>query len=177
MTRATLQARISTHGASLVIRHLRDLKYATERVAGSLDRAEFVRLWNSNIPADHFGLNAVTGAWDNAMNDLNEVLRAAHEVLDRPKAVGGGRRPHGPDMPEIYDGLAGGKVIAQTAARTLKRINRVRNDYTHRYPTASPERVHEAVGDFQVVVKSVVPAVARWLAAQGYSFPGTPTEP
>lgn len=169
-----IQQRINAHGATLVGRHLRDLQYATGRIGTGFERPEFVRLWNSHDPAEHLEVNAVTGAWDSAINDLNEVLRAAHEVLTSPSPTPGRRMAIGPDMPEVYDALCAAGVISQAASRALRAVNRVRNDYTHRYPTATPEQVHGAIGELQRVSRTVVPAVVRWLHAQGYGFPGAP---
>jgi len=172
---AAIQQRIISHGTTLVGRHLRDLHYGAGQIGTGFDGAEFVARWNSSDPADHMEVNAVTGAWDSAINDLNEVLRAAHDVLHPPPAATpGGRAPKGPDMPDIYEALGVGGVISRAAGRKLRAVNRVRNDYTHRYPTATPEQIHGAIDALQQVSRLVIPAVVEWLHSQGYGFPGAP---
>ena len=119
-------------------------------------------------------VGAVIGGWVQT-HDLNEVLRAAHDVLHPPPAATpGGRAPKGPDMPDIYEALGVGGVISRAAGRKLRAVNRVRNDYTHRYPTATPEQIHGAIDALQQVSRLVIPAVVEWLHSQGYGFPGAP---
>lgn len=156
--RALLERKILSHVQTLLMRQLPDLAYAKEQFT-VYDRKSFQTSFDASTPTERDPANRVVGAFDDAINDLNEVLRNAY-CLEH------GYRRIGPAMPVVYAGLP----LAH--ASELEWINDARNDLTHDYPVAEANRIFDAVEELDRVVVRTLRDIRGFATEQGLSIPG-----
>lgn len=158
-----LEQKIQSHALTLVTRHLPDLAYAKSKFSAAYDKPGFVASHAGSTPQARDPANAVTAAWDAAMNDPNEVLPNAYGLVHGYSKIG-------PHMPVVYAEAA----LALTQASQLTAINKDRNLLTHGYPFAVAGDLYDAIEAFERVVKPTLEETRDFALAYGVAIPAVP---
>lgn len=156
--RVRLEQKILSHAHSLLTRQLPDLAFAKDQFE-TYDRDRFRESFDASTPAERDLANRVVGAFDDVMNDLNEVLRNAYGLEQ-------GYRRIGPAMPVVYRGLP------LTSAAELEWINDARNDLTHDYPVAVGGRIFDAIGELDSVIVKTLREIQAFATSHDLVIPG-----
>jgi hypothetical protein len=155
-----LAQKIIAHANTLLTRQVADLTYAKGQFS-TYDRATFQASFDGSTPEERDLANRVVGAFDAAMNDLNEVLRNAYGLAH-------GYRKVGPSMPTVYFDLP------LTHRDDLDWVNNARNGLTHDYPATTAGEIFDAIAEFERVIKKTLGEANAFAKQHGVAIPGIP---
>lgn len=158
-----LERKIRQHADTLMTRHVPDINYAKTKFAGGYDQAAFKASFGGTSPAVREPANLLCAAWDNAMNDLNEVLRNAYGLEHGQKDVG-------PPMPVVY----AEPKLALSRVGDLQSVNQDRNLLTHDYPVLVADDLYDAVELFLKILKTTLQEVKVFTMSHGIDIPAVP---
>lgn len=160
---ARITQKIQTHAETLLGRHVLDLAHAKSTFIAGYDRQAFVASHDAPTAEDRASANLVIGAWDAAMNDLNEVVRNCYGLRHGYQRVG-------PGMPTVYADAG----LALSRANDLVVVNRARNRLTHNYPGVEARRLYDAVELFEQVVVATLTEAKAFALTHGVDIPAVP---
>lgn len=130
----------------------------------SFDLQAWAAAMESEDSVDRRNVKATLFCFTTLFNDVNEIMRRAHEIAGRWKRG----RPF-PEMRQVYADLARERLLARRRADRMVELNSVRNKLTHVYARVAPATAHAAIDEYlNRHHADLLRAAHTWLRKRGY---------